>query len=248
MEPDDKKASSGISLADLPDTPPAMAEGESLIQQKISTLKARRALEKELRSDPRGQRLKNMTDEQKLIAMTKRYQFGKKQISWGLVALYSVPVLAKHLGLAPRLMPLFVGGNEFNLLGGLALRFLTSFQGWVSYAELLVVGLLIVKLPLRWRRDFFVVAFDGIEVPVKAKLRPGEPESRVFVRWSAMEKVRFVDAPLVSFLELRTGSGEILGQLLWNLSHNDKKLFLQILRLLVAEQHPLRHWVEQELA
>ncbi|MFP5459276.1 MAG: hypothetical protein ACLGG7_11135 [Bacteriovoracia bacterium] len=248
MESDEKKASSGISLADLPDAPPVEAASESLIQQKISTLKARRALEKELRSDPRGQRLKHLSDEQKLLAMTKRYQFGKKQISWGLVALYALPVLLKHLQVVPQIMQLIDPRDAYNIVGAVALRMLAQGQGILEYAELLVAALFIVKLPLRWRRDFFVVAFDGIEVPVEVKPRPGVPEARAFVRWAAMEQVRLVDAPLVSFLELRTGSGEILGQLLWNLSHNDKKLFHQILRLLVAEQHPLRHWVEQELA
>lgn len=248
MEPDDKKPSSGISLADLPDEPPPAAERESRIQQTLSTRKARRALEKELKSDPRGERLKSLSDEQKLLAMTKRYQFGKKQISWGLVALYSLPLFAKHLGVVPRVSKFFVGGGEFNVLGAVGLRILSEVPAILAYAELFVALLLVVKLPLRWRRDFFVVAFDGIEVPLKVKLRPAEPEARAFARWGAIERVRFVDAPLGSFLELRSGSDELLGQLLWNLSHNDKKLFLQLLRLLVAQQHPLRHWVEQELA
>lgn len=248
MEPDDKKASSGISLADLPDEPPPAAETESQIQQTISALKARRALERELKRDPRGERLKSLSDEQKLLTMTKRYQFGKKQISWGLVVLYALPVLAKYLGLVPWLMKFFVGGSEYNVLGAVGLQILSQVPELLGYAELMVAALLVIKFPLRWRRDFFVVMFDGIEVPLKVKLRPAEPEARGLVRWGAMERVRFVDAPLGSFLELRSGSDELLGQLLWNLSHNDKKLFYQLLRLLVGPQHPLRHWVEQELA
>lgn len=244
MEPDDKTPP-GISLEELPDAAPA-GDAEAAIQEKLAALRARRALETELRADPRGPRLKHLSDEQKLLAMTRRYQFGRKEIAWGLVALYALPVLLKHLQAIPRLVPLFQTGDAFNVLGGVVVGALGNLQALLGYAELIVAGLVVVKPPLRWRRDYFVVTFDGLELPRAVRLRAAQPEERVTVRWADVARVELREDAGVSFLELRRGSGELVGHLLWNLSHNERKLFYQLLCQMVPEQHPLRLWAEQE--
>ena len=120
------------------------------------------------------------------------------------------------------------------------------FETIFRFAEVISAGLMFLFPPLRSTRQRFVVSFEGLDLPLKLRLRPKDGESRVKLRWEQIGEVVAVDS-IVRGLEIRNHSHQSLGEMRWDLSKKDKKTVLKLLRRYVAEKHPLRRYVEQEL-
>ena len=232
-----KKDPSGISLEELPDVPSANPA------QKIPTTK----YIKKQTEDPRIAGLAKLSNDEKVLAMTRLYEFDRKEPRFDKLVLCLVPVMIKYGGLFPFLEKTLLGNpDDFNVVGAVLASALGTGAIIFRYAELISAGLVFLFPPLQTTRHHFVVGFEGVDVPLRLRVKNVEQNHRVKLKWEQIGRVVYVDGA-VPGLDLENHSKQSLGQMRWDLRRSDKKTLLKLLRRYVGEKHPLRLYVEREL-
>ncbi|MBY0517916.1 MAG: hypothetical protein K2P81_13485 [Bacteriovoracaceae bacterium] len=248
MEPSDPNdsPSSGISLEELPDDTP-LKEGELEVKQKIEAFKAKKRWEKTQQEDPRAARLEKLSVEEKVLAMSRQYEFDRKEPRYEILILCLLPVAMKYGQVFPRIIELVeTSGGDFNVAAALFLKVLETSAIIFKFAELISAGLIFMFPPLSTTRERFLLTYDGLDTPFSLRLKPGQEERRQKIRWDQIGGVKSFDGA-VKGIQLTGHSKQVLGELRWDLWRKDKVAFLKLLRKHVGEKHPLRRFVEQEL-
>jgi hypothetical protein len=241
-----KKDPSGITLAELPDAPPSNPLQEASAA-KLNARKAEVKYRKKQEDDPRIAGLAKLSSEEKVLAMTRLYEFDRKEPRFDKLVLCLLPVAIKYGKLFPYLEKTFVGNpDDFNILGGVMASSIATAATLFRFAELISAGLLFLFPPLQTTRHHFVVGFEGIDVPLRLWVKNVAENHREKIRWEQIGRVVYVDGP-VPGLDLENFSRKSLGQMRWDLRRSDKETLLKLLRRYVGEKHPLRAYVEREL-
>lgn len=232
-----KKDPSGISLEELPDTPlPHPSQAVTALKHK-----------KKQAEDPRVAGLAKLSNEEKVLAMTRLYEFDRKEPRFDKLVLCLIPVAIKYGQLFPYLEKTFIGNpDDFNVLGGIMASSLATAGTIFRFAELISAGLIFLFPPLQTTRHHFVMGFEGIDVPMRLRVKNIQENNRVKIRWEQIGRVVYTEGA-VAGLDLENHSRQSLGQMRWDLRRSDKKTLLKLLRRYVGEKHPLRVYVEREL-
>jgi hypothetical protein len=249
MEPSDPNDSSasGISLEELPDETP-LKEGELEARQKIEGFKAKKRWEKTQQEDPRASRLEKLSNEEKVLAMSRQYEFDRKEPRYEILFLCLIPVAIKYGEVIPQIIALVAkSGGDFNVTGAIFSKALEAFGLVFKFAELISAGLLFLFPPLRSTRESFLLTYDGLVAPFSLRLKPSEEDRRQKIRWEQIASVKLIEG-VVRGIQVAGHSKQVLGELRWDLWRRDKIAFLKLLRKHVGEKHPLRRFVEQELS
>lgn len=232
-----KKDPSGISLEELPDAPlPHPSQAVTAAKHK-----------KKQTEDPRIAGLAKLSNEEKVLAMTRLYEFDRKEPRFDKLVLCLIPVAIKYGQLFPYLEKTFVGNpDDFNVIGGIMASSLATAATIFRFSELISAGLIFFFPPLQTTRHHFVVGFEGIDVPMRLRVKNIQENNRVKIRWEQIGRVVYTEGAVVG-LDLENHSRQSLGQMRWDLRRSDKKTLLKLLRRYVGEKHPLRVYVEREL-
>jgi|GEM_PF-4958241 len=232
-----KKDPSGISLEELPDVPsPRPSQAVAAIKHK-----------KKQAEDPRIAGLAKLSNEEKVLAMTKLYEFDRKEPRFDKLLICLVPVAIKYGQVFPFLEKTLIGNSDdFNIIGGIMASSLATAATIFRFAELISAGLIFLFPPLQTTRHHFVVGFEGIDVPMRLRVKNVEENNRVKIRWEQIGRVVYTEGAIEG-LDLENHSRQSLGQMRWDLRRSDKKTLLKLLRRYVGEKHPLRVYVEREL-
>ncbi len=226
MESDEKK----VTLDELPD------EGSSSSPEVTITPRPK----SKTIPDPRKEILKPLDDKTRIQVMEQKWHFDKKEflIGW-LIYICCIGAL-QILARSPEII------QEVN-------RFLreTAGEGSTIINILLSPGLLVLLTPFLFnlRRDslvFLDVTFDGLSTVFEINPNVGEHQ-RIFVKWTDIAKVQKTKSGGRDILQLTSANGP-LAQVIWDLSVNEKKGILHLIKGLVASGHPLRQFLEKDLA
>jgi hypothetical protein len=241
-----KKDSSGISLEELPDAPPSNPVQEASTT-KLNARKAEAKFKKKQADDPRIAGLAKLSNEDKVLAMTRLYEFDRKEPRFDMLVFCLIPVALKYGKVFPFLEKTFLSNpDDFNILGGMMASSIATAGTVFRFAELISAALIFFFPPLQTTRHHFVVGFEGVDVPLRLRVKNVEENNRVKIRWEQIGRVVYVNGP-VPGLELENYSRQSLGQMRWDLRRSDKKTLLKLLLRYVGEKHPLRVYVEREL-
>lgn len=240
------KDPSGISLEELPDEAPPNPKEEAAAA-KLNAHKAAVKFKKTQADDPRIAGLAKLSNEDKVLAMTRLYEFDRKEPRFDKLVLCLIPIAIKYANVIPTLEKMFLGNpDDFNILGGMMASSIAMATQVFRYAELISAGLIFLFPPLQTTRHHFVVGFEGIDVPLRLWAKNLAENHREKIRWEQIGRVVFVDGP-VPGLSLENFSRQSLGQMRWDLRRSDKETLLKLLRRYLGEKHPLRAYVEREL-
>lgn len=230
-----RDAPAGISLDELPDA----TQGAQLAP--------RRVLRRAKGVDPRAQGLEGLSHEQKLLAMTRWYEFDRKEPLFGRLILALVPTALKYGGFFPFLKQLLAQRGDLNIISAMSFTMVENLEFVFQYSELLSAGLIFLFPPLGSTRLRFLLGFEGLDMPRQLRVKGVPNVERVRIKWEQIAKVVPFQGPTEG-LEIQGHSKNPLGQLRWDLRQRDKLVVLKLLRRFTAEDHPLRRHVERELA
>ncbi len=240
------KAPSGISLEELPDAP-AVNPTQDASTAKLNAHKAEAKFKKKQADDPRIAGLAKLTNEEKVLAMTRLYEFDRKEPRFDKLVLCLIPVAIKYGQLFPYMQKTLLGNaGDFNIVGAILADSIGTAASIFRFAELISAGLIFFFPPLQTTRYHFVVGFEGVDVPLRLRVKNVEENNREKIRWEQIGRVVYVEGP-VPGLDLENHSRQSLGQMRWDLRRSDKKTLLKLLRRYVGDKHPLRVYVEREL-
>jgi hypothetical protein len=240
------KDPSGITLSELPDAPSANPVKESSTA-KLNARKAEAKFQKKQADDPRIAGLAKLTNEEKVLAMTRLYEFDRKEPRFDKLVLCLIPVAIKYGQLFPFMQKTLLGNaSDFNIVGTILADSISTFASIFRFAELISAGLIFFFPPLQTTRYHFVVGFEGVDVPLRLRVKNMEENNRTKIRWEQIGRVVYVEGP-VPGLDLENYSRQSLGQMRWDLRRSDKETLLKLLRRYVGDKHPLRVYVEREL-
>ncbi len=240
----DDVTSVGISLDDLPTEDPLKAEEEAA-RRRINAFKDKKKFEQLQAQDVRVRHLAGLPPEVQLEKMSKIYEFDKKEPRFELILLYLLPLLIKYTGLYEELMKyLLKQSSEINFLLDMLIGFLGNLHLLINYAELFVVFLFFIKMPLRSTPMRFTITFEGIDLPHKLRIKSTDLNQRRRIKWSQIQSVR-LNRDYIEALELFDQKSESLGMLRWDLWKKDKKSFEKIVSKYIGEKHPLRLYLHQ---
>ena len=241
-----KKDSSGITLAELPDAP-AVNPIKDASTAKLNAQKAEAKFKKKQADDPRIAGLAKLTNEEKVLAMTRLYEFDRKEPRFDMLVLCLIPVAIKYGQLFTFMQTTLLGtAGDFNIMGAIMADSIGTFASIFRFAELISAGLIFLFPPLQTTRHHFVVGFEGIDVPRRLRVKNVEENNRTKIPWEQIGRVVYCEGP-VPGLDLENHSRQSLGQMRWDLRRRDKETLLKLLRRYVGDKHPLRVYVEREL-
>lgn len=240
---DQKKATEGISLDELAD---AGVESES--KAHIEAFKLKKKMEKKLAEDPRAQTLAKLSQEEKLMMMSRQYEFDRKEPRFELLLLCLLPVALKYLKVFPAIAEMLEKNSGVEqMMVILMLKIVLMAATIFKFAELISAGLIFLFPPLQATRQRFLVTFEGLDLPVKLRVKPGHPYDRVKVNWSQIGEVVPAKSGPYKGLEIRNFSHQCIGEMRWDLWDKDKRVLLKLLTRYVGDKHPLRVYIEREL-
>jgi hypothetical protein len=200
--------------------------------------------------DPRLKEAKNLTEEEKLLFLSKRWSYDRPlyHFDWLIyVLLLSVIEYKDFLsGVAQSLRPqtsdeiLNVGLSFFDLPIVIA-------QSVLAHPSIFVL-LTPFFFKLKSASPYgFIVTFDGLETVKSFNLVDGQTPERINIKWSEIVRIEKARLNKRSVLLLH-GHDFRIGLLIWDLNKHQKKSIELILKGLVPAAHPLRKFIEKDIA
>jgi hypothetical protein len=172
--------------------------------------------------------------------MEQKWHFDKKEFLFGWLIYVCCVAFLQYLVRSPEIV------QEVN-------HFLkeTGGEGSMVINIILSPGRLILLTPFIFslREDsaaYLDVSFDGLSTLVQIHPKVGELQ-RIFVKWQDISKVQKTKSGGRDILQLSSVEGP-LAQVIWDLTLHEKKGIHHLLKGLVTSGHPLRQFLEKDLA
>jgi hypothetical protein len=198
------------------------------------------------RPEPRLEKLKTLNNAEKIEAIGQSWFFDKQIKRWGwLYVLLLLLVLEKsgHMSAFDKKR------KQYRAEGDKASEMVLDM---FSFEFMLVHPLyLAVLIPLFFKfhgpsKLFFEITFYGVNGVRTIADQDKEPQ-RVFTRWDDILMVEKIVVEGRSVIQIHNAKGPH-AQLIWDIEDIKKKVVKQVLKGLISNQHPLRIFIEKEVA
>lgn len=211
-----------IKLEELPDTG---SEPDKLVFTALP----------KSRPEPRLENLKTLSDSERADALGQRWLFDRPMMQWGwLFFLVSLGLLEYCKDSVLRTLIRF----NFDAPE------LTYLMRHPLILALLIPFLFKFKTSAN---DFFEITFNGIDGVKTINVHLYQAPLRIKMKWGDIKAVKKICIKGRDVLELYNLEGPE-AQLIWDIDVIKKKVVKQVLKCLVSNKHPLRIFIEKEVA
>lgn len=190
--------------------------------------------------EPRLENFKKLNESERADALAQRWHFDHQTVKWGwVIYLVSLFVLEKS--------KIMMGFHEKNVK--LEPAFFDSPEIEIFFKHPMVLGLLTPFL-FKFKtshQDFFDITFNGIEAVKTIDVPLFHAPTRLKMKWNDIKDVKKTTVKRREVLELYNLQGPE-AQLIWDIDDLKKKVVKQVLRDLIPAKHPLRIFIEKEVA
>jgi hypothetical protein len=224
-----------IKLEELPDSG-SEPETVALLPKKIKTS-----------PEPRLENLKMLTDSEKVEALAQLWHFDQKKPRWTwLFILLALFALEKSKVLSDFHAKKIKVEKPSDRIGSIVfdnpeVEFLMKHP---------LVFALLIPVFFKLRRspdDYFEITFQGIHAVKTLDVPPFHKHLRVKMKWDEINQVKKVIVKGREVIELSNINGPE-AQLIWDIDEIKKRVVKQVLMNLVSNKHPMRIFIEKEVA
>jgi hypothetical protein len=199
-------------------------------------------------SDPRLETLKSMTDSDRVDEMKRRWIFDLPVRMWSWVGYVVILLALEKSGFYAQYL------NDIDLLnkstmdlGGAMFDSLLLNLDYIIKHPFFLVVLTPLLFKFKKPSDFvFEVNFDGINTVKRINLGEHELPNRVQIKWNEIidvTKGKVLERPI---LILIAPNGPV-GELIWDISDENKRAFKLLLKGLVPKTHAFSQFLEKEV-
>jgi hypothetical protein len=236
MGSDEKK----YSLDELPDEgSSSMGTTEGRVE-KTSARSLQRPTGSPVTSGPRREMVSKASGDTRIRVMEQSWRFDKKEFLFGWVAYVLFVFAAQYLANSPVFRQEW-GRLEETLegLGPVSLIFKNP-----------LIFIFLTPFIFSFKKEsgaHFEIMFDGISTVKKIHLGPREFPTRLLVKWDEIVHVTKTNVNDQDILVL-SSKEDRLAEMIWNISLEEKKGIQHMLKSFVTPAHPLRNFLEKDLA
>ena len=227
MASDEKK----FSLDELPD------EGSSSVSEKPTAVKVKKA-----EVDPRKEAIAKSTDNKdkvKILQQSWRFDVPEYLSGWIVYVLCLCAAQA------------WISGTDFlsrwSVLNNFVDGGLSLLGGFISHP---IVFILATPFLFRFKTEselYFEINFDGINTLKKIHPGTGEFLTRNLIKWPEITNVQKTKSGSRDILQFHAKDGPV-GQMIWDIDIDKKRGVKHLLNSLVVPSHPMRKFLEKDLA
>ncbi len=235
MSSDEKK----YSLDELPDAGSSSIKGLESNSDATSTRSIKRPAPI-ITSTPRKEAIRLTKDDARIKVMEQSWRFDKKEFLFGWVPFVLIILVMQYLANGPHFREEFQRLEE-NLDG------LGPLAGIIKNP---LIFIFLTPVLFNFRKEsgaWFEILFDGISTVKKIHLGPQEFSTRILVRWDEIAHVARTNSNDMDILVLSSNEGK-MAELLWTITLEEKKGVQHLLKSFVTPAHPLRKFLEKDLA
>jgi len=198
-------------------------------------------------TEPRLENLKMLSDSEKVEALAEVWHFDQKKPRWTwLFVLLALFALEKSKVLSDIHANNIKVEKPSDRIG--ALVFDNPEVEFLMKHPLVLAVLIPVFFKLRRSPDdYFEITFQGIHAVKTLDVPPFHKHLRVKMKWDEINEVKKVVVKGREVIELSNINGPE-AQLIWDIDEIKKRVVKQVLMNLVSNKHPMRIFIEKEVA
>ncbi len=197
--------------------------------------------------EPRLEKLKELTDSERVDALGQFWRFDQTKVKFGWVIFLLALFAFEKTGVLSR-----VHADKIRITKPsdrvAAMVFDEPEVGFVMKHPLILA--LLIPFFFKFRTstdDYFELTFNGVNAVKTIDLPKFQKPLRVKVKWNDIKEAKKINVKGRDVIELYNLEGPV-AQLIWDLDDIKKKVVKRVLISLIAPKHPMRILIEKDVA